>query len=68
MYNSNTSRKCEFTNKGPQSGNTRSKALNATRRKWNVNLQPYTIEVDGKKQKVMMSTKAIRTYKNKGKI
>ncbi len=62
------SRKCEVTGKGPQSGNTRSKALNSTRRKWNVNLQPYTIEVDGRKEKVYMSAKAIRTYKNKGKL
>ena len=62
------SRKCKVTGKGPQSGNTRSKALNANRRKWNVNLQPVTITINGKKQKVMMSAKAIRTMKNKGKI
>ena len=62
------SRKCEITGKGPQSGNNRSKALNATKRKWNVNLQPYTIEVDGKKERVFISAKAIRTYKNKGKL
>ncbi len=62
------SRKCEVTNRGPQSGNTRSKALNANKRKWNLNLQPFIIEQDGKKEKVYMSTKAIRTYKNKGKL
>ncbi len=62
------SRKCDVTGKGPQSGNSRSKALNANRKKWNVNLQPVTITVNGKKQKVMMSAKAIRTMKNKGKI
>ena len=62
------SRKCAVTGKGPQSGNSRSKALNANRKKWNVNLQPVTVTVNGKKQKVMMSAKAIRTMKNKGKI
>ena len=62
------SRKCEYTGKGPQSGNNRSKAMNATKRKWNVNLQPYTIEVNGRKEKVYMSTKAIKTYKKNGKI
>ncbi len=62
------SRKCAVTGKSAQSGNTRSKALNATKRKWNVNLQPVTVMLDGKSQKVMMSTSAIRTMKNKGKI
>ena len=29
-------RKCEVSGKGPMSGNSRSHALNATKRKWNV--------------------------------
>jgi len=62
------SRVCAATGKGPQSGNKRSKALNATKRKWNVNLQPVTIIVNGKKKKVMMSAKAMRSLKNKGRI
>ncbi len=62
------SRKCEVTGKSAQSGNTRSKALNATKRKWNVNLQPVKVIIDGKPQKIMMSTSAIRTMKHKGKI
>ena len=33
------SRKCQISGKGPMSGNTRSHALNSSRRKWNVNLQ-----------------------------
>lgn len=62
------SRKCEVTGKKPQSGNNRSKAMNATKRKWNVNLQPVTVVIDGKETKIMMSAKAIRTMKNKGKL
>ena len=50
-------RKCPFTGKGPVSGNNRSHSVRATRRKWNVNLQTYTI--DG--QRVKMSTRAYRT-------
>lgn len=62
------SRRDEVTCRKPMSGNNRSKALNATKRKWNLNLQPVTVIIDGKKQKIMMSTKTIRTMKKKGKI
>jgi large subunit ribosomal protein L28 len=57
-----------LTGKRAQSGNNRSKSLKATKRKWNVNLQPVTIEINGKKQRVMISAKTLRTLKNKGKI
>ncbi len=60
------SRKDQITGKGPMSGNTRSKALNANRRKWNVNLQTVTIMVDGKPKKVRLSASTIRTMKKKG--
>ncbi len=60
------SRKDEITGKGPMSGNNRSKALNATKRKWNVNLQSVTIMVDGKPKKVRLSASTIRTMKKKG--
>ena len=56
------------TGRKPMSGNNRSKALNQTKRKWNLNLQPVTVIINGKKQKVMMSTKTIRTMKKKGQI
>ncbi len=62
------SRKDALTGRGPMSGNNRSKALNKTKRKWNVNLQPVTIEINGKKQRVMLSAKTIKTLKNKGKL
>jgi len=45
------------------SGNKRSKALNSTKRKWNINLQKKTIIVNGKKQKVYLSANGLRTLK-----
>ncbi len=57
------SRKCQFSGKGPMSGNTRSHALNSTRRKWNVNLQKATILVNGKPKKVKISARALRTLR-----
>jgi len=55
------SRVCPKTGKGPISGNNRSHSLRATRRRWNVNLQTHTIIVDGKPQRVRMSTRAFKT-------
>lgn len=55
------SRVCPVTGKAPLSGNNRSHSLRATRRKWNVNLQPYKVEVDGRVQTVRMSARAYRT-------
>ncbi|NQX83175.1 MAG: 50S ribosomal protein L28 [Mycoplasmataceae bacterium] len=60
------SRKDPIIGKGPQSGNSRSKAMNATKRKWNVNLQNITIMINGKPKKVRLSTSTIRTMKRKG--
>ena len=55
------SRYCPVTGKGPLSGNKRSHSLRATRRRWNVNLQPYKVYVDGKLQTVRISTRAYRS-------
>ncbi|MFA5283077.1 MAG: 50S ribosomal protein L28 [Bacilli bacterium] len=52
------SRVCQISGKGPMSGNKRSHSLIATRRRWNVNLQKYKIEVDGKMVTVRMSARA----------
>ncbi len=57
------SRKCQLTGKGPMSGNTRSHALNASRRRWNVNLQKATVMVDGKPTKVRISARALKTLR-----
>lgn len=57
------SKKCQISGKGPISGNTRSHALNASRRKWNVNLQKATILVDGKPTKVRVSARTLKTLR-----
>ena len=57
------SRKCAITGKGALTGNRRSHALNATKRKWNVNLQKVTLLVDGKPQKVRISARALKTLR-----
>lgn len=57
------SRVCPLTGKRPLSGNARSHSLRATRRKWNVNLQPVKVEIDGRVCRVMLSTKAIKTLR-----
>ena len=57
------SRVCPITGKHPLSGNKRSHSLRATRRRWNVNLQPVKVVIDGRVQKVMLSTKAIKTLR-----
>ncbi len=56
----------KISSRKPLYGNKRSKALNATRRRWDVNLQNITIEVNGQKKQVKLSAKEIRTLKNKG--
>lgn len=56
-------RKCEVSGKGPMSGNSRSHALNATKRKWNVNLQKATILVNGKSKKVKISARELRSLR-----
>ena len=54
-------RVCELSGKSPLSGNKRSHSLRSTRRKWNVNLQKKTIVVNGKKVRVKVSTRALRS-------
>lgn len=54
------SRKCPISGKGPLSGNNRSHSVRATRRRWNVNLQTYKVEIDGKMVSVRMSARAYR--------
>lgn len=60
------SRVCPITGKGPLTGNKRSHSLIATRRRWNVNLHTYTIDINGVPTKIKMSARAYRTL-NKSK-
>ena len=53
--------KCYVTGKGTLSGNRRSHALNATRRKWKSNLQTVRIRLeDGSTKKVKVSARALK--------
>jgi large subunit ribosomal protein L28 len=61
------SRFCPITGKGPLSGNTRSHSLRHTRRRWNVNLQKYKLEIDGKVVTIRMSTRAYRSLQKSAK-
>ena len=56
-------RKCEVSGKGPMSGNTRSHALNSSRRKLNLNLQKATNLVNCKPKKVKISARELRSLR-----
>lgn len=56
--------KCYVTGKSTLSGNRRSHALNATRRKWKSNLQTVRIVLeDGSTKKVKVSARVIKKFK-----
>lgn len=61
-------RKDDITKKGPMSGNNRSKALNATRRKWNLNLKNVEIKDGTTTKKVKVSARTARTLKKQNKL
>ncbi len=61
------SRVCQLTGKHPISGNKRSHSLRATRRRWNVNLHTYKVEIEGKVYKVRMSARAYKTLNKTSK-
>jgi ribosomal protein L28 len=54
------SRVCHVTGKKPKTGNKRSHALNATKRRFNTNLQKVRILVDGKPKKVYVSARELK--------
>ncbi len=63
------SRKDQITNRGKMSGNSRSFAMNHSRRTWNVNLQPVKIKTGKNSSKrVRVSTKTIKTLKKQNKL
>lgn len=60
-------RKDDLTSKGPLGGNSRSHALNITKRRWHLNLQTVRIKTDdGKTIKVKAAARTARTLKKKG--
>lgn len=63
------SRRDELTNRGQMSGNSRSFAMNHSRRSWKVNLQPANVKTGKNTSKrVMVSTKTLKTLKKQNKL
>ena len=60
-------RVCPITGKGPISGNNRSHSLIATRRRWNVNLQPVKVNINGRVVTMKLSARAIKTLNKQSK-
>lgn len=56
-------KKLILNDKKPLFGNKRSHALNASRKKWNVNLQKTTVVIDGKPTKVVASARTIKSLR-----
>lgn len=52
---------CYYTGRKARSGNTRSHALNHSKRTFGANLQKVKIMVDGKPKRVWVSARAIRS-------
>lgn len=57
-----------ITGKKAMSGNNRSHAMNASKRRFNLNLQKVTIIEDGQKKKIRVTAKTAKTLKKQGKI
>ncbi len=62
------SRKDQITGKKAMSGNTRSHALNHSRRQWGLNLQTVTIKENGKTKKVKVSARTLKTLRKNNKL
>lgn len=62
------SRRCEFTGKGPMTGNNVSHANNKTRRRYLPNLQDVTLQSDilGRTFRFRISNAALRTVDHRG--
>ncbi|KIH71069.1 50S ribosomal protein L28 [Salinicoccus roseus] len=56
-------KECFFTGRKAASGNNRSHAMNANKRKFGANLQKVRVMVDGKPQRVWVSTRALKSGK-----
>ncbi len=54
------SRVCYLTGKKPSTGNKRSHAMNASRRRFNANLQKVRILVDGKPKRVYIAARQLK--------
>ncbi len=59
------SRVCDVCGKGPLTGNHRSHALNATKRKFYPNLRKIKAEIDGKIKRIKICSSCLRANKVK---
>ena len=56
-------RVCVVTGRGTRSGNSRSHAMNSSKRTWKANVQKVKILVNGKPKKVYVSARALKSGK-----
>ncbi|WP_342389061.1 50S ribosomal protein L28 [Salinicoccus bachuensis] len=56
-------KECFFTGRKATSGNNRSHAMNANKRKFGANLQKVRVMVDGRPKKVWVSARALKSGK-----
>ncbi len=56
-------KQCVITGRKSRAGNSRSHAMNASKRTWGANLQKVRILVDGKPKRVWVSARALKSGK-----
>jgi large subunit ribosomal protein L28 len=56
-------KQCVITGRKSHAGNSRSHAMNASKRTWGANLQKVRILVDGKPKRVWVSARALKSGK-----
>jgi len=54
---------CYFTGRKAKSGNTRSHAMNQSKRRFGANLQKVRVMIDGEPKKVWVSARALKSGK-----
>lgn len=53
--------RCSICGRGPQFGHHRSHSMKATKRRWQVNVQRATIYRNGRRERVKVCTRCLRT-------
>ena len=61
------SKRCVITGKGPRSGNNVSHAKNRTKRWFKPNLQKKRVMIDGKRVRVWISARGLRTLEKQAR-
>lgn len=56
-------KECYFTGRKAKTGNNRSHALNASKRRFGANLQKVRVMIDGEPKKVWVSARALKSGK-----